>query len=217
MLLEVERLLDVAAFMGELPKYLLLENVKNLVSKRFKPDFDKWLQKLETLGYTNYWQVLNAKDYGIPQNRERVFCVSILGYEYFEFPKKQELKLKLKDMLEEEVEEKYYLSNEMIKNITQVNKDEYNLNYYNYDEMNRVYTDQSCCPALRTMTGGNRQPKILIKNATKQGYLEAIEGDSINLAYPTSNTRRGRVGNQVSQTLQTSDNMGVVVNKRIEH
>ena len=83
--------------------------------------------------------------------------------------------------------------------------------------MNRVYTDQSCCPALRTMTGGNRQPKILIKNATKQGYLEAIEGDSINLAYPTSNTRRGRVGNQVSQTLQTSDNMGVVVNKRIEH
>ena len=117
LLLEVERLLDVAAFMGELPKYLLLENVKNLVSKRFKPDFDNWLQKLEILGYTNYWHVLNAKDYGIPQNRERVFCVSILGNEYFEFPKKQELKLKLKDLLEDEVDKKYYLSNTQLSNL----------------------------------------------------------------------------------------------------
>ena len=122
LLMEVERLLDVAAFMGELPKYLLLENVKNLVSKRFKSDFDKWLQKLETLGYTNYWQVLNAKDYGIPQNRERVFCVSILGNEYFEFPKKQELKLRLKDMLEEEVDEKYYLSERMLNYVLDNNE-----------------------------------------------------------------------------------------------
>ena len=61
------------------PKYLLMENVKNLVSKKFKPGFEEWLRALEELGYTNYWQVLNAKDYGIPQNRERVFCVSILG------------------------------------------------------------------------------------------------------------------------------------------
>ena len=59
------------------PKYLLLENVKNLVGKRFKEDFDNWLKNLESLGYNNYWKVLNAKDYGIPQSRERVFVVSI--------------------------------------------------------------------------------------------------------------------------------------------
>ena len=95
------------------PKYLLMENVKNLVSKKFKPGFEKWLQLLETLGYTNYWQVLNAKDYGIPQNRERVFCVSILGtHEPYVFPKKQELILRLKDVLEDEVDERFYINNE---------------------------------------------------------------------------------------------------------
>ena len=77
LLYEVERLLEIAAKNKNKPKYLLLENVKALVSKKFKPDFDRWLAKLETLGYNNYWQVLNAKDYGIPQNRERVFVVSI--------------------------------------------------------------------------------------------------------------------------------------------
>ena len=115
LLYEVERLLNVALEHDELPKYLLLENVKNLVSKRFKPQFDEWLKYLEGLGYTNYWKVLNAKDYGIPQNRERVFCVSIRGdHNPFSFPQKQELKLKLKDLLEEEVEEKYYLSQKML-------------------------------------------------------------------------------------------------------
>ena len=115
LLFEVERLLNVAAKNDELPKYLLLENVKNLVSKRFKPQFDEWLKYLEGLGYTNYWKVLNAKDYGIPQNRKRVFCVSIRGdHNPFSFPQKQELKLKLKDMLEPIVDEKYYLSQKMI-------------------------------------------------------------------------------------------------------
>src|SRR5574344_3130446 len=88
LLFEVERLLRVASEKGTLPKYLLLENVTNLVSKKFKADFDKWLDFLAELGYTNYWKVLNAKDYGIPQNRERVFCVSIRGnHKPFVFPK----------------------------------------------------------------------------------------------------------------------------------
>ena len=110
LLLEVERLLEVS----EKPKYLLMENVKNLVGKKNKADFDRWRQKLEELGYTNYWQVLNAKDYGIPQNRERVFMVSILGeHKPYAFPGKEELKLRLKDMLEKEVEPKYFLSQEI--------------------------------------------------------------------------------------------------------
>ena len=107
------------------PKYLLLENVKNLVGKKFKADFDKWLEYLEGLGYTNYWQVLNAKDYGVPQNRERVFVVSILGeHEPYKFPKPIPLDKCIADILEDEVDEKYYLSEEIQKRfkITNQNK-----------------------------------------------------------------------------------------------
>ena len=87
------------------PKYLLLENVKNLVSKKFKPQFEKWLKYLEDLGYTNYWKTLNAKDYGVPQNRERVFVISILGkHEPYEFPKPIPLDKCIKDILEDKEE-----------------------------------------------------------------------------------------------------------------
>lgn len=118
LLFEVERLLRVASEKGTLPKYLLLENVKNLVSKKFKADFDKWLDFLFELGYTNYWKVLNAKDYGIPQNRERVFCVSIRGkHEPFVFPKPQKLTIRLRDMIDETVDERFYLKESTIRSI----------------------------------------------------------------------------------------------------
>ncbi len=118
LLFEVERLLITASENGNLPKYLLLENVKNLVSKKFKADFDRWLAFLKSLGYSNYWQILNAKDYGIPQNRERVFCVSIWGeHKPFKFPEKRELKLRLRDMIDEVVDEKYYLKESTIRSI----------------------------------------------------------------------------------------------------
>lgn len=118
LLFEVERLLRVASEKGTLPKYLLLENVKNLVSKKFKADFDKWLDFLVELGYTNYWKVLNAKDYGIPQNRERVFCVSIRGeHEPFVFPKPKELTIRLRDMIDEAVDERFYLKESTIRSI----------------------------------------------------------------------------------------------------
>jgi len=100
LLYEVERLLLNAKENNTLPKYLLLENVKNLVGQRHKPDFDKWLDFLNGLGYWSYWQVLNAKDYGIPQNRERVFVVSILGGGYYKFPEKIPLKLMLNNIVE---------------------------------------------------------------------------------------------------------------------
>ena len=101
------------------PKYLLMENVKNLVGKKFKPGFEEWLRALEEMGYTNYWQVLNAKDYGAPQNRERVFCVSILGeHEPYEFPEKETLELRLKDILEDEVDEKFYLDDDKVSRLT---------------------------------------------------------------------------------------------------
>lgn len=108
------------------PKYVIWENVKNLLSKKHRHNFDSYLKIMESLGYANYYQVLNAKDYGIPQNRERVFTISIRNdiEKQFIFPGKQELKLKLKDMLEDNVDEKYYLSDKMINYCMGVNQKE---------------------------------------------------------------------------------------------
>lgn len=97
------------------PKYLLMENVKNLLSDKHRHNFNEWFKVLEDMGYTNYYKVLNAKDYGIPQNRERIFCVSILGGGQYLFPNPIPLKKRLKDMLEDNVDEKYYLSDKIIK------------------------------------------------------------------------------------------------------
>ena len=115
LLWEVERLLIESKKLNELPRYLIMENVKNLISKKFMPKFELWLDFLSSLGYRNFYQVLNAKDYGIPQNRERVFMISIRDKSAnFTFPQKEKLKLKLTDFLEENVDEKYYLSNKLI-------------------------------------------------------------------------------------------------------
>ena len=99
----------------ELPQVLLMENVPQVIGQKNIKDFQKWRSKLESLGYSNFVQLLNAKDYGIPQNRNRCFMVSILGDYHYSFPKKKKLELKLKDMLEDKVDEKYYLSNDMIQ------------------------------------------------------------------------------------------------------
>ena len=98
------------------PKYMLMENVAALVSQKFLPHLNAVLRQIEELGYTNRWQVLNAKDYGVPQNRERVFVLSILGeHRPFYFPKPVKLQRLLKDVLEDAVDERYYLNDERIK------------------------------------------------------------------------------------------------------
>lgn len=103
------------AIVAKRPKYLLLENVAALVSAKFLPTFNAWQSELATYGYSNFAKVLNAKDYGVPQNRERIFLVSILDENvHYHFPKPFPLQLRLKDMLEEKVDEKYYLSDEII-------------------------------------------------------------------------------------------------------
>lgn len=237
------------------PKYVIWENVKNVLSKKHIHNFNKYIDKLNDMEYNSYYKVLNAKDYGIPQNRERIFTVSIrkdIDNGDFVFPEKEELHLLLKDILEHKVAEKYYLKKEQIKNFIIKIKNFFvnnngNCNPSEKDMVNnedisptittnkgeepkinmlglldikgnecirRVYSEEGISPTLTNMQGGNRQPKILIKNATKKGYLEAEEGDSVNLSYPESKTRRGRVGHQVSQTLQCNDMMGVVVNER---
>ena len=119
LLWEVERLLDECE---ELPQVLLMENVPQVIGKKNIKDFQSWRSKLESLGYSNYVQLLNSKDYGIPQNRNRCFMVSILGQYHYTFPKKKPLKLKLKDMLEDKVDEKYYLSDTIIKGFIKHNE-----------------------------------------------------------------------------------------------
>lgn len=112
LLWEVERLLNECT---ELPQVLLMENVPQVHGKKNIEHFEKWIEFLKSKGYSNYWQDLNAKNYGIPQNRNRCFMVSILGDYSFEFPDPIPLTLTLKDMLEEDVDEKYYLSDRAIQ------------------------------------------------------------------------------------------------------
>lgn len=170
------------------PKYVIWENVKNLLSKTHKHNFDNYLKTLEELGYTNYYQILNAKDYEIPQNRERVFTISILNNsKYFEFPVKQELKLKLKDMLDKEVDEKYYLSEKMINYITADNE--------KWNGSKESIINKDIATTINTSEGSRRCDasnyicddvennfNLKIKNATKQGYLEAHDGDGIYIS-----------------------------------
>lgn len=150
---------------GTKPKFAIAENVKNLTGKKFKEQFEIVLQSLENAGYNNYWMVLNAKDFGVPQNRERVFIISIRsdidnGYE---FPQKQELKLCLKDMLEEKVDEKYYITN--FDSVSPVNNEYSVINGGSIGKMHdisrRAYETSGVAPTMHTCGGGNTEPKII--------------------------------------------------------
>lgn len=318
---------------GKKPKYAIAENVKNLVGKKFKDDFDNLLKELDEIGYNSYWQVLNAKNYGIPQNRERVFIISIrkdIDDGNFKFPKPFDNGLRLKDLLEEEVDERYYIDNDRVKQLLSELKEKNllkgerfgadstindpqrrdisncitarydagiqnqkqigmvvaepnelqfvggigdkdwvgdgkelsrnypqgnrvyhiegiavsqtaqggglggvtglyleentpnelqlftNLEGGKWDKMQeinrRVYGEEGIAPTLTTMGGGHREPKVAVKEATKKGYAIATVGDSINIAFPNSATRRGRVGEGVAQTLETGCNQATLEN-----
>lgn len=124
LLWEVERLLNECT---ELPQVLLMENVPQVHSIKNKEHFDQWIEFLKSKGYSNYWQDLNAKDYGIPQSRNRCYMVSIRGEYSYEFPQPIPLDFRLRDMLEQKVDEKYYLSDEAITGRTNSNFRQYNL------------------------------------------------------------------------------------------
>lgn len=315
------------------PKIAIAENVKNLTGKKFKEQFELVLKSLEEAGYSNYWKVLNAKDYGIPQNRERVFIISIRKDidKGFEFPEPFPLQLRLKDMLDDEVDEKFYLDSmkeyfikhsfeskkkgngfrfaphvkknaNVAKTVTTRAGGRMDDNFvmdveceedtFKFDSTNkmiqvgqmygtekepnpqsgRIYSADGISSTMDTCSGGNRMPKVLVREATKkgyaeavkpvclnskggrggvdglqpsvqdrvydseaistavttsympsvlvreatkQGYAEAVEGNSVNIGQPNSKTRRGRGGKQVSQTLTTSggNEMAVVIDE----
>ena len=144
------------------PKYVIWENVKNLLGERNRHNFDNYLKEMERLGYKNYYQVLNAKDYGIPQNRERVFTVSILGDKKFEFPEKKPLMKKLADMLEPEVDERFYLKK--TQNIVFTEKRVYWDNSgkgYGSQQDRAVYSD-GLSPTLSSCNGNGDKALVCI-------------------------------------------------------
>lgn len=305
------------------PKYVIWENVKNLLSKKHRHNFDAYIEAMDKLGYHSQYQVLNAKNFGVPQNRERVFTVSIrndLNVD-FKFPEPQELTIRLKDVLEPQVDEKFYLSDEQTKRLkmTTYNAGSEKARVQDTDGEARTlcardYKDPKCvrvgglydkdgskhqagsiydpngvCATLSTMQGGNQEPIIVasrgrnpenpsdrskgqkleqrlepnrqgitntitsvqkdnyvavliddtyknrepreyedysptlragrsglkVRTANKQGYDIATDGDGVDLSYPQSKTKRGRVGHGVSKTLMASDSMGTVDNYRI--
>jgi len=205
------------------PKYVIWENVKNLLSKNHIHNFNSYLEKMEQIGYTNFYKILNAKDYGIPQNRERVFTISIrkdLNKKY-EFPKEQELKLKLKDLLENKVDESFYLSEEKIRKIAHWNSFQKPFEKVNGQESivqtltargageehsgMIIYSDE-----LKETT--NLQSKCInIKNATKKGYIEGKCGDGVYIS--NIKGKRGMVQSNMIQTIKTSPDVGVIVNE----
>lgn len=245
MLWEVERILNELKTTNSLPQILLMENVPQVHGSDNVEHFNKWQLALENMGYKNYFQDLIATDYGIPQTRNRCFMVSILGDYSYSFPKPIPLELKLKDMLEDEVDEKYYLSDEQVNAIKH---SKYNQNKRRVQEkecadtlcardwkdpkciqVNRkygifdteksthqagsVYDENGLSPTLDTMQGGYRQPCIEIKNNIEKGYLEAYNGDGIDISSRMKH-HRGTVQKNKIQTLTTSggNDRGVVVN-----
>lgn len=183
------------------PKYLLMENVKNLVGKKHKHNFIRWLRVLEMMGYQNYWQVLNAKDYGVPQNRERVFVVSILGCGQYLFPNPVKLEKRLKDVLESVVDEKYYLNKKMVEFFTNNSK-------ANAEKGNGFRFSPSdgngCGKAITTRAGGRMDDNYIVEPSVNQiGNL--FQTDSFG-----GNPQTGRVYSDdgLSPTLNTMQGGG---------
>ena len=207
MLWEVERILTECKELGNLPQILIMENVIQVHSQDNIKDFNKWQLRLEELGYNNYCQDLIATDYGIPQTRNRCFMVSILGNYNYTFPPPLPLKLKLKDLLEDDVDEKYYLSDKMINF------------YYENEKLQKEkgngfkfgVSDGNVIAKTITTRAGSRMDDnfIKIKNATKKGYLEATIGDGIDIS-SRMKYHRGTVQKEKSQTLTTSCDVGII-------
>ena len=179
LLYEVERLLVTAKQNGNLPKYLLMENVDALVSKKYIDSFNDWLERLGNLGYHSYYQVINAKNAGVPQNRKRIFVFSILkeiDTGKFTFPVSFDNGIRLKDVLEDTVEERYYLSDEKVASF------------------------------LGNLIKTEDEDTVSVRQATKDGYIKCDLPGVADLSYPGSTTRRGRVqeNGTVSPTLTAS-------------
>lgn len=220
------------------PKYLFLENVRGLLNHDGGATFETIIRTLDGLGYDVEWQILNSKNFGVPQNRERVFIIGHLRGQrtknIFPFGRKSEKSDNQQPKIEIVGNTKnpngtsqgtgsvVYNSNGLVgmlcardykepKQIAIPNEiKQFGVLQPNYNQSGVVYDTDGIAPTIRAYQGRNLEPKIRVKEATKQGYAEAEVGDSINLSHPNSKTRRGRVGKQIANTLLTGESQGVV-------
>lgn len=198
------------AILAKKPKYLLMENVAALVSQKFIRLFNAWQLELESYGYRNFAKVLNAKDYGVPQNRERIFMVSILDESArYEFPQPMPLTLRLKDVLEDKVDERYYLKDTKFEDIgSTITSDKPII----YDDFNgKVREDQDTCGTLTTMQGRDSkrhgfkiiEPKVLGWSRSSSDKGEVIKRHPVNVANCVTSGKRDNTQNYVMEPLHT--------------
>lgn len=226
---------EIARFASILrPKYLFLENVKGLLNHDKGNTFEVILSALDELGYDVEWQVLNSKNFGVPQNRERVFIIGHLRGERTRnvFPISGESEqsdhqppkieiignTKNPNGTSKGTKSVVYGSGGVVGTLTatdykepkQVAIKQFGILQPNFNQCGVVYETDGIVPTIRAYQGGGLEPKIRVKEATSKGYAEAEVGDSVNLSHPNSKTRRGRVGKQVANTLLTGESQGVI-------
>ena len=216
------------------PKYLFLENVRGLLNHDGGATFETIIRTLDELGYDVEWQVLNSKNFGVPQNRERVFIIGHLRGERTRnvFPISGESEqsdhqppkieiignTKNPNGTRKGTRSVVYGSGGVVGTLTatdykepkQVAIKQFGILQPNFNQCGVVYETDGIAPTIRAYQGGGLEPKIRVKEATSKGYAEAEVGDSVNLSHPNSKTRRGRVGKQVANTLLTGESQGVI-------
>ena len=216
------------------PKYLFLENVRGLLNHDGGATFETIIRTLDKLGYDVEWQVLNNKNFGVPQNRERVFIIGHLRGERTRnvFPISGESEQSDHQPPKIEIigntrnpngtskgtKSVVYGSGGVVGTLTatdykepkQVAIKQFGILQPNFNQCGVVYETDGIAPTIRAYQGGGLEPKIRVKEATSKGYAEAEVGDSVNLSHPNSKTRRGRVGKQVANTLLTGESQGVI-------
>lgn len=216
------------------PKYLFLENVRGLLNHDGGATFETIIRTLDELGYDVEWQVLNSKNFGVPQNRERVFIIGHLRGERTRnvFPINGESEqsdhqppkieiignTKNPNGTRKGTRSVVYGSGGVVGTLTatdykepkQVAIKQFGILQPNFNQCGVVYETDGIAPTIRAYQGGGLEPKIRVKEATSKGYAEAEVGDSVNLSHPNSKTRRGRVGKQVANTLLTGESQGVI-------
>ena len=228
---------EIARFASILrPKYLFLENVRGLLNHDGGATFETIIRTLDELGYDVEWQVLNSKNFGVPQNRERVFIIGHLrgtsGRKVFplsgdgasitcEQPKinkvgniRKKGKSQSGDVVSIDSLAPTLCSTttqkDPLKVLIENEIKQFGILQPNYNQSGVVYDTDGISPTIRAYQGGGLEPKIRVKEATSKGYAEAEVGDSVNLSHPNSKTRRGRVGKQVANTLLTGESQGVI-------
>lgn len=218
------------------PKYLFLENVRGLLNHDGGATFETIIRTLDELGYDVEWQVLNSKNFGVPQNRERVFIIGHLrgtsGRKVFplsgdgasitcEQPKinkvgniRKKGKSQSGDVVSIDSLAPTLCSTttqkDPLKVLIENEIKQFGILQPNYNQSGVVYDTDGISPTIRAYQGGGLEPKIRVKEATSKGYAEAEVGDSVNLSHPNSKTRQGRVGKQVANTLLTGESQGVI-------